>query len=196
MKLHFVRHGQTDFNIGHLAQGNTNNALNATGEAQAREVAKYLHGRTFDGYYVSPMRRALQTAEIITEGNVDFVVDDLLHERYFGNFEARPLTPEEATRITDLRLNSSENGIEPIRDLLARTQSFLDRLKAEHDPDAEILIVAHGALLIAMHHSLLGYDENTDLRSGRFENAELRTYDYDGTTAKVISSHRPEASLP
>lgn len=192
MKLHLVRHGQTDANIGDFAQGNVNNPINATGEAQARELAKHLHGRTFDAYYVSPMRRAQQTAKIATEGRADFKVDDRLRERAFGELEGKPISPEVRDRLFDLELNTSEYGVEPIRGVFARTKSFLDELLAAHSPD-EILIVAHGISLRALHHNILGYDEDTDLRSGRFENAELRSYEIDDHGARVIGDFIPTA---
>lgn len=191
MKLHLIRHGQTDANIGDFAQGNVNNPINATGEAQARELAKHLHGRTFDAYYVSPMRRAQQTAEIATEGRADFKVDDRLRERNFGELEEKPISPELRDRLFDLKLNTNEYGVEPIRDVFARTKSFLDELPTAHSPDDEILIVAHGISLRALHHNILGYDENTDLRSGRFENAELRSYEIDDHGARVIGDFIP-----
>lgn len=191
MKLHLVRHGQTDANIGDFAQGNVNNPINATGEAQARELAKHLHGRTFDAYYVSPMRRAQQTAKIATEGRADFKVDDRLRERNFGELEEKPISPELRDRLFDLKLNTNEYGVEPIRDVFARTKSFLDELLTAHSPDDEILIVAHGISLRALHHNILGYDENTDLRSGRFENAELRSYEIDDHGARVIGDFIP-----
>lgn len=191
MKLHLIRHGQTDANIGDFAQGNINNPINATGEAQARELAKRLHGRTFDAYYVSPMRRAQQTAEIATEGRANFTVDDRLRERAFGELEGKPISPEVRDRLFDLELNTSEYGVEPIRDVFARTKSFLDEILATHSPDGEILIVAHGISLRALHHNILGYDENTDLRSGRFENAELRSYEINDHNARVIDDFVP-----
>lgn len=191
MKLHLVRHAQTDANIGDFAQGNVNNPINATGEAQARELAKHLRGRTFDAYYVSPMRRAQQTAEIATEGRADFKVDDRLRERNFGELEEKPISPELRDRLFDLKLNTNEYGVEPIRDVFARTKSFLDELLTAHSPDDEILIVAHGISLRTLHYNILGYDENTDLCSGRFENAELRSYEIDDHGARVIGDFIP-----
>lgn len=109
MKLYLVRHGQTDFNAGGLAQGAIDIPLNATGEAQARELAKVIDQLDLDAYYVSPMLRARQTAGIITGG--------------------------------------------------------------------KILIVAHGALLLALHFNIVGYDDDTDFSTARFENCEMREYE-------------------
>ncbi len=179
MKLYLVRHGQTDFNVTGQAQGTSDVPLNATGIKQATELAQEIkdHGLTFDFYYVSPLLRARQTAEIITEGQADFVIDNLLTERSFGELEGKKVDWSEIGDIFDRRTNYSGHGIESIQDLLARAQSFLDQVKAQHSDDSTILVVAHGALLRALHFSIVGYDDDTDFAAFRFENCEMREYD-------------------
>lgn len=44
MKLLFTRHGQTDWNKSHKAQGQTDNPLNEVGIAQAYDTAKKIGG--------------------------------------------------------------------------------------------------------------------------------------------------------
>lgn len=39
MKVYIARHGQTDWNIQHRAQGRTNILLNETGRAQAKALS-------------------------------------------------------------------------------------------------------------------------------------------------------------
>ncbi len=180
MKLYLVRHGQTDFNIRDISQGRVNTELNETGRAQARELAQKLKGKKFDAYYVSPLSRARDTARIITDGKADFIVDDLLIERSFGDFDGKVVNlGEKVGDLYDLKANISTGGIEPFSDVLSRTKQFLDKIKSSHAPDAEILIVAHGALLKAMHFNLVGYDENTDFYdpASKFQNCELREYE-------------------
>lgn len=176
MKLYLVRHGQTDFNAGDIAQGVTDVPLNETGKAQARELAQQVAKMDFDAYYVSPLMRARQTAELITEGKPQFIVDELLKERSFGELEGTKVDWGEVGDIFDRRVNFSGYGIEPIQDLLRRSQIFLEKLKANHRPDDRILIVAHGALLRTMHFNIVGYDDNTDFPAFRFQNCEMREY--------------------
>lgn len=176
MKLYVVRHGQTDFNAGNLMQGSSDIPLNATGEAQARELAKTVKDMYFDAYYVSPLRRARQTAEIITDDKVQFTVDNRLRERTFGEIEGKKFDLSMVGDLEDRRTNISPYGIEPINTLLARAKSFLDDLKANHAPDETILVVAHGALLRALHFNIVGYDDDTDLLSFHPNNCELKEY--------------------
>ena len=180
MNLYLVRHGQTDFNKGEIIQGISDIPLNGTGIQQARALAPKIKDLEFDAYYVSPLLRARQTAEIITDGKADFQINNLLRERSYGEIEGQKVDLSSLGDVYDRRANISTYGIEPVRDLLARAQKFLDQLKTTHDPDAKILIVAHGALLRAMHFCILGYDDNTDFHAPgvRFQNCELREYDF------------------
>lgn len=177
MKLYLVRHGQTDFNLGNVTQGVSDIPLNETGKAQARELAQKLKGKKFDAYYVSPLTRARQTAEIITDGEADFVVEDLLKERNFGDLEGKKVDWSEIGDIFDRRINLNSHGMESIKDLLARAKKFLDKLKSEHGDSEEILVVAHGGLLRALHFNIVGYDDETDFPAFRFQNCEMREYE-------------------
>ena len=80
MNLYLVRHGQTDFNKGEIIQGISDIPLNGTGIQQARALAPKIKDLEFDAYYVSPLLRARQTAEIITDGKADFQINNLLRE--------------------------------------------------------------------------------------------------------------------
>lgn len=177
MKLYLVRHGQTAYNAGNVTQGDTDIPLNDVGIAQAHELAKVVQDMKFDAYYVSPLRRAQQTAEIITNGKAEFTINSLLRERSFGSLEGKHIDWANYGDIFDRRINYGEYGIEPIKDLLSRAKEFLNYLKSTHDPSDEILIVAHGGLLRAIHFNIVGYDDNTDFLTVRFQNCEMREYE-------------------
>ena len=63
-----VRHGETDWNREHRFQGHADTPLNEVGRRQARTLADGLADESFAAAYSSPLRRALETAEIITAG--------------------------------------------------------------------------------------------------------------------------------
>jgi len=178
MKLYLVRHGQTDYNIKHALQGTTDISLNETGKAQAKELSQQIKNLDFDAYYVSPLKRARQTAKIITDGRARFQVDELLRERSFGDIEGKLVDWDKVGDIYDLKLDLDIYNIEPISKLIARAQQFLDKIKSENSSDAKILIVAHGAFLRALHYNILGAKDPEELRRGKFENCELREYDF------------------
>lgn len=66
-KLVLVRHGQTDWNVRGLLQGNAEVPLDETGRAQARALARATGGKRVDAVYSSPLSRAYETALAIAE---------------------------------------------------------------------------------------------------------------------------------
>ena len=181
MQLYLVRHGQTDWNIGKQAQGVADIELNATGIAQAEALRDRIaaEGLHFDYIYASPLRRAKKTAQIIANNRADIIYDNRIIERDYGDLEEK-IVDWDNLGVDDLsiRQNTSIHGLEPIQTVLARSKSFLNDLLARHaaEPDARILIVAHGTLLKTLHYNIVGYDEGTDLRGFHLENCELVEY--------------------
>lgn len=180
MKIYIARHGQTDWNIQHKAQGHSDIPLNATGRAQAEELRDNIKDIQFTAVYASPLKRAAETAQIATDGRYDIIYDDRLMERSFGDFEGKEIHSwVEATGghdIGDLRLNTNVGNIEPVKAVLARTKAFLDDLKSKYGDDAVILVVAHGQVSRGFHHNLVGYTNDTDWWSVEYGNAEAREY--------------------
>lgn len=86
----FVRHGQTEENARNAFIGITDGELNEIGQKQAKATARYLkdQGWQFDLVLSSPLKRCLQTANIITEYlNLSFEIEPNLIERNYGIFE-------------------------------------------------------------------------------------------------------------
>ena len=88
MKLYFIRHGQTDWNIVKRLQGATDIPLNENGEELARRTGEGMKDIPFDLIYTSPLKRAFRTAELV-RGNRDIPIisDDRLREICFGDYE-------------------------------------------------------------------------------------------------------------
>ena len=64
-RLCLVRHGETDWNIAGILQGGRDVPLNERGREQAHEMADAFAGAGFVHAYASPLRRSLETAELI-----------------------------------------------------------------------------------------------------------------------------------
>jgi broad specificity phosphatase PhoE len=64
--LYIVRHGQTDWNAFGRIQGHAPIPLNSEGRAEARRAALWLRGRRISAFYTSDLRRAVETAKIIS----------------------------------------------------------------------------------------------------------------------------------
>lgn len=183
MKLYLVRHGETDWNGANMMQGRKGAGLNEAGVEQVKALAEEIRSRKleFDACFASPLKRAVESAEILVGGKCEILYDDRLIERSFGEFEGR--SRDEywngigENDAFDRKLNYSGFGIEPIKDVLSRARSFLDEIKSEYAGDKKVLVVAHGVLLNALNFEIIGYDDTTDFHGLRFKNAEMKEYE-------------------
>ena len=88
--LHFVRHGETDWNREGRIQGVADVPLSALGREQAQELAASLATRPIGALYSSDLRRALETAKPLGERlGVRAHTAPALRERDFGVNEGR-----------------------------------------------------------------------------------------------------------
>ena len=183
MKLYLARHGETDWNKESRMQGRKGVGLNEVGVGQIKLLAEEIQSRgiEFDICFASPLKRAVESAEILVGGKCDILYDERLIERGFGEFEGRSMDEYWGSLgnndTSDRKLNYSGFGIEPINDVLGRAKSFLDDVKEKYGGDKKILVVAHGVLLKALHFEIVGYDDTTNFHELHFENAEMKESD-------------------
>jgi len=157
MKLIFVRHGQTDWNKIKKLMGRTDIELNEEGRAQAAEVVKALD-TDFDALYSSPLKRAYQTAQAISEHfKKPILLEEKLAERDFGLLQGKSwMEIQEETGIDMHTLTKEEKynfrpyGGESAEDVKGRLLAFLDELKTK--PYTKVVIVCHSGIISMMRH--------------------------------------------
>ena len=90
MKIIFVRHGQTNLNNPKRMQGISDLELNDNGIEQANNIRKVIENKNIDIIIVSPLKRAIQTAEIINVNmQKEVIIDERIMETNFGNLEGK-----------------------------------------------------------------------------------------------------------
>ena len=88
--FYFLRHGETDWNLRKVVQGQIDVPLNATGLAQARSARDILCDTKIRTICCSPLDRALHTAKIVNEiAQRPIEVIDGLKEVGFGHAEGQ-----------------------------------------------------------------------------------------------------------
>lgn len=87
----FIRHGETDWNQQQKIQGHTDIELNDNGRKSAAEVSHVVKKYPVSHVYVSPLKRAQETAQIIVNNlhPVGLTTLDNLKERGWGDLEGR-----------------------------------------------------------------------------------------------------------
>ncbi len=96
MRMTFIRHGKTLGNIEHRYVGRSDEPLSDEGIRDIKNrIETYSYLNDTDVIFVSPMRRCIQTAELIFEQlglDIDkrgFIVVDGFREYDFGDFEGK-----------------------------------------------------------------------------------------------------------
>ena len=139
MKIIFVRHGQTNLNNPRRMQGISNEELNATGREQADEIRKVLENKKIDLIIVSPLKRAIQTAEIINYNmNNEIIIDERIIEMNYGALEGEVYCKDYWNMNYDYKSINGEN----ISDFQKRIYNFIEDIKIKYREN-NVLIVAH-----------------------------------------------------
>ena len=96
MKLYISRHGQTPWNVEDLICGRTDVPLTEVGQQQALRLAESALDKGIDVILCSPMLRARQTAQAVSDAiGVPIQIDERLIEMDFGTFEGTSRFGEE-----------------------------------------------------------------------------------------------------
>ncbi len=145
MKVYFMRHGESEYNVNHLINQDPKIKINLTekGVEQAKGVAEKLKNEAFDIIFVSEFLRTQQTAEIVNKfHNSNIQIDKMLNEAQVG-FEGRPNTEyREAREKSGMDLfHFKIEGKESWQDVKNRMNDFLNYLKGQDY--GNVLVVTH-----------------------------------------------------
>ena len=165
MRIIFVRHGETEWNVTLQYQGHAGVPLNERGFEQARISAERLRRLEATALYASDVVRAWQTAETIGQllKLTPKPMPDL-REIDVGQWEG--LTPEELYRRFPEHMREYERdpartvriGGESYAQLQARALLALQAIEAAHGPDETVIAVSHGGTIRALLCHIIGLD--------------------------------------
>ena len=159
MRICFVRHGQTDWNLQKRMQGREDVPLNATGLRQAEQLGRVIVAHKWAAIVTSPLSRAYDTAVVLGKhcGLADISKDEGLIERDFGNVAGT--TCDEKYRGT---FNFDMPGIEPYKLLEERAYSTLIRI-SKRFRGSDVIVVSHGDTISALIYKLSDGRINADM---------------------------------
>lgn len=153
MVLYVVRHGETLKNKYGLIQGQTECDLSENGRKKALELIPIVDKLNIDVVISSPLKRAIDTARIITSDKYPINIDDRIIERNWGLCEGASIDLVDTVKCWNFFLNTSDNGIEKVQDLLGRVSEFLEDIRSKYS-DKNVLVVSHSAILRAIHYCI------------------------------------------
>ena len=179
-EIYVIRHGQTDWNLKEIIQGNQNVPLNACGRKQAEELKNKLKDIKFDYIISSSLSRAIETAKIATDNKINIKIDSRLRERRYGELEGKSqyclkdfnCLPND---LWSYELNYSKYGIEPINDFIKRVYELLNDIKKQNFNT--ILLSTHAVVSVAIKYYFEGKNNSQlFMIQDAMKNCECRKY--------------------
>jgi broad specificity phosphatase PhoE len=159
-----VRHGATEWSENGRHTGVTDLPLLPQGEADGRRLRSVLADRHITHAFVSPLRRARETAELagLTDGRVDCVIDPDLVEVDYGAYEGR--TTNDISAELGHPWSLWQDGVVPgdtpgetLQQVAVRVDRVLDRVRPLL-ADGDVVLVAHGHVLRILTARWLGLE--------------------------------------
>ena len=197
-KLILARHGETMWNVGKVFRGRADVNLNEVGIKQAELLGKHLCNWDLEAIYSSPVKRALDTANIVARCvEVAVCIAEGLTDFDFGEWQS--LSEQEVKRLYPDILNEWQSsphkvrmpGGENLDDVTKRTAEVVDEVLSRHH--GNVLLVSHRVVLKVLICSLLGLD-NSHFWNISQDVCGLTIFDYvDGRF--VLTKHNDTSHL-
>lgn len=156
MELLLIRHGRPE-RIDHDPLG-ADPALTELGQQQAAAMADFLAEEDISSLFVSPQRRAIETARplavttsvepIVVEGIAEF---DLGHTQYIPGEERVPMSDEELEEL----IRGATNP-----DFLSRVRESVDKIIADN-AGKQVAAVCHGGVISVVLNDIFGLPMET-----------------------------------
>lgn len=168
MRLIIVRHGESEGDILNVHEGRADFHLTERGHAQAEALGLYIRDNyKVDKIYASPLKRAYETAQHISEKvGVSVIEEELLME--FNNGLIAGLSRKEADErypyIPDLPIHEAVYEQESKLEFRHRAEVAISKIISEarkeeallqEKKEITVLVVSHGGMINQLFHALL-----------------------------------------
>ncbi len=200
VELTLVRHGETDYNLKGIVQGQADRTLNDKGREQANAVAAKLKQGHYDVVLSSDLGRAVETAQIIAKTlNLPLSEQNpMFRERMMGDWQERSKQEFLDKHPTNpcLTTHTPENG-ESLSEFLARAQQAYAYILKTY-PGKRVLLCSHGGFM-NMFRAFMERRSHRELSAVRIENLALLEYQLTPLmrrTTEVLDCWFESGSMP
>lgn len=198
----FMRHGQADNNVNRMLVGrHLESHLTEFGRQQVADAAKQLKNVSIDRVVVSPVMRAIETAEIVCKAiGAGYEVDERLYEIELGKLVGMNYE-EVVTKYGNLFLKFYAEhdpvlesfGVEPFLEVKKRVLSLLDEVADRH-ADRNVLCVTHLDPIKAAISTLLDLKPEAlykwHIRNASMTILKQESKEYSLSGVNVMAMHR------
>lgn len=168
-KIIFIRHGRTDYNDKHLADGAGKAQLSHLGKQQAQFIANKYKNEKISAIYSSPLQRCQDMvkplAQIIDK---DIITDNRIIEHQSPALQDQPFNCATIKR-NDEAIDGQDG--ESIKDVYHRVKVFLEEIIYKHAGQT-VVVCSHGDPLVLMRKVLKDFDYNKEKYKNYSDNKE------------------------
>jgi broad specificity phosphatase PhoE len=164
-KLILARHGETAWNVEKIYRGRMDINLDEVGIKQAELLGKYLSNWKLEAIYSSPVKRALDTANIVARyQKIGVHVAEGLIDFDYGKWQSLP--EQEVQRLYPALLSEWHNnphkvkmpGGESLEDVRKRATEVVNDVLSKYQ--GSVVLVSHRVVIKVLICSLLGLDNS------------------------------------
>lgn len=193
MQIVLVRHGATDWNLQNRCQGSSDRLLSEVGIRQAEQIAALLGNEEIHVIYSSHLRRARQTAELISQRHaLPVLIEEELRELDHGELEGltfNEIKTKYENFLTRWRTEPADipvPGGERLADVAARAWNGLNEIVRRHSDAPRILVVSHNFPILGIVCRITGTPLN-DYRTFHLDPCGVTRLEYDSTRGWYIT---------
>ncbi len=164
-KLILARHGETAWNVEKIFRGRADISLDEVGIKQAELLGKYLSNWKLEAIYSSPVKRALDTANIVARYHkIGVHVAEGLIDFDYGEWQSLP--EQQVRRLYPALFDEWHNnphkvkmpGGESLEDVRRRAIAVVNDVLPKYQ--GNVLLVSHRVVIKVLICSLLGLDNS------------------------------------
>ena len=164
-ELILVRHGETMWNVEKIYRGRADVNLDEVGIKQAELLGQYLSNWELEAIYSSPLKRALDTANIIARYHkIGVYIADGLIDFDYGEWQSLP--EQEVRKLYPALLDKWHNnphevrmpGGESLADVRERAAGTVDDVISKYE--GSVVLASHRVVNKVLICSLLGLDNS------------------------------------
>lgn len=191
----FVRHGEAMSNVNGVMDAeifDAQNGLTARGKEQIEAAAASLKSEDAAIILASPVLRTQESAEILSrELGLEVRTDDRIREIGTGNLEGKTIAEFlKARGPLDNWFSTAPEGIEPLMQLKARSESFMQNVLEEYR-GRTVIVVTHGAT-ISLLRNYGASAENISTEDYPMNGCVLvREFDASGSQQGDLNTYHP-----
>ncbi len=182
MLIYLIRHGSTEWNEKDLVQGLIDLELSKIGISQVKKTGEFFNKKNIKKIFTSPLKRALQTAEILNEKlNSEISIVEELRELDCGVWEGMKMDDvrEKYRDVYQKLMESPFTKIpegESFSDVVERFRIGWKKVLKSVDYSSEIIVVGHIVIIRAFLYENMKIPYSI-IRNFRIDNSSISIFE-------------------